>query len=264
MEPCILVRNRSDPLKEADSRHTEMVSGSPIVAFFERAAERRQAQLISSKSTAPPGTQQMASSHALISNTESSSERTDEQNPTSADTKKHNVRHVLKVSSRAVVFKWMISKVSINGERHIASNDFHNFPKFFRSSANAIITRATRLWKSHHQYKNDEGEISLRGTGSTVTCVCHPGLKQMQLKARKSRGRKHTAWFIALHEYLRSEFDHLRKLCVKFNLTTLRHLSLELLRVSENHAYSPNMTYPCSEQPRHVNIDASWVQIFAE
>ena len=79
------------------------------------------------------------------------------------------------------------------------------------------------------------------------------------MKARKGRGRKRAAWVIALHEDLRSEFDRLRKVGVKFNLTKIRHLALDLLRSNENEAYSRNMIDPRSEQLLHVKISASWI-----
>lgn len=46
------------------------------------------------------------------------------------------------------------------------------------------------------------------------------------------------AWVDALHSNLRDEFDRLRKLDVKFILTTLRHLALDKLRENKNEAYS--------------------------
>lgn len=44
--------------------------------------------------------------------------------------------------------------------------------------------------------------------------------KRVNLKAREGRGVKRAAWVNALHFDLRSEFDRLRKLGVKLNLTT--------------------------------------------
>lgn len=85
------------------------------------------------------------------------------------------------------------------------------------------------------------------------------------MKAQPGRGRKRADWVDALHMNLKDEFDWLRKLGVKFNLTNLRVLALELLHDSQNAAYSMNMVDPLSKLPLHMKtdasgkIDASWI-----
>lgn len=59
------------------------------------------------------------------------------------------------------------------------------------------------------------------------------GGKSVRLKARAGRGSKRQALIQEMNFDLRQEFDRLRKIGVKFNLTTLRHLSLDIIETSD-------------------------------
>lgn len=234
-----------------------MVSGSPILACMERAARRRQEEQNALEQSHLQETQQaIPSFNDTTADADRSSPPTAASNPSREGSKeKHKVHHVLTIATRASIVKWMMTEAATNGERHIAAKSIRQFPQFFRSSLNANITRASRLWKARLQYVNDNGDFTLRGTTSTVTRITKAGPKRVQLKARAGRGSKRAKWVDALHLDLREEFDRLRKLGVKFNLTTLRHLALDMLRASENEAYSFNMVDPRSQQPLYLKIN---------
>ena len=68
----------------------------------------------------------------------------------------------------------------------------------------------------------------------------------------------------ALYQDVRSEFDRLRKLGVKFNLRTLRALANFILDSGGNEAYSRNLIDPLSGRPLFEKINARWVQSLAE
>lgn len=158
----------------------------------------------------------------------------------------------------------MKGEVHEHGEARIASKAVRKFPEFFRAGSNANIVRATRLWKSRRDYEDENGSVVRRGASTSITRMTKEGPRRVRMKARIGRGRRRLSWVEALQCDLREEFDRLRKLGVKFNLNTLRSLALQVLRTSENNAYSSNMIDPRTEKPLHEKVDSRWVQSFTE
>ena len=91
-----------------------------------------------------------------------------------------------------------------------------------------------------------------------------PGSSECILKAKSGRGRKRQLWVEAFHQGLRSEFDRLKNLRVKFNLNTLRYLALDLLSNSAKPEYSNYMLDPTSQRPLFEKITPRFVQSFAD
>ena len=143
---------------------------------------------------------------------------------------------MLTILTRAKIVSWMNRTANVEGERHIASKAVRNFPQFFRSTSNANIIRASRLWKARKDYQGNDGSCGAINATVSVTRNIKNGLKRVSLKDRSGRGRKHDEWVGALHQDLRSEFDRLRRLGFKFNLNTLRYLAFDLLSNSQNTA----------------------------
>lgn len=81
-------------------------------------------------------------------------------------------------------------------------------------------------------YTNQDGGMATQGMTIAITRVTRAGTKRSRLKARVGRGRRGQTWVEALHIELREEFDRLRKVGVKFNQTTLRHLALDTFKNS--------------------------------
>lgn len=237
-----------------------MVTGSPILECLQRAAQRRRQQQRSSQPSTSHGTHEMQITH------QSEDAQSQSTSIPAHSTRAHRVHHVLPISTRAEIVKWMVSHVadSTDGEKHIASKAVRNFPGHFRGTNNANITRAQRLWKERLDYQSADGTISLRGSTACISRITKHGPKRVLLKARAGRGRRRQVWVDALHQDLRSEFDRLRRLGVKFNFNTLRYLALHLLHNTENTDYSANMPDPLSQMPLHLKIDLRWIQTFTE
>lgn len=84
------------------------------------------------------------------------------------------------------------------------------------------------------------------------------------MKSISGRGFQRFPWVEELQSDLREELDSLPKLGVKFNLNTLRWLALQVLRTSDNTAYSSNIIDLRTKKPLHENFDSRWVQSFTK
>lgn len=229
-----------------------MVSGSPIIACLQRAANQRKTLMRNTES--PSNTPDLGNVHAATLN--------DNEAPKSVES--HAPQVVLPIATRARIVAWMKRTADEEGESKIASKTVREFPQYFRGTPNANITRAVRLWKQRGDYTSVNGDVEFRGSTTAVTRNTMDGFKRVYLKARKGRGRKRQAWVEALHIDLRSEFDRLRKLGVKFNLNTLRSLALHVLSTSETMAYSRNMLDPLTDKPLFEKVSMRFVQSFAD
>ena len=193
-----------------------MVSGSPIVAFLERAAQlRQQGQTGAAKEQMDLSGPQMGQPHFDAAHSLSSpdiSGSSDNVPPSS----KHRLHNVLPIAKRAAIVYWMKKNVTDNGNKHIASRTVREFPQHFRGTVNANLTRAKRLWSARDDYSNQDGGMTTQGMTTSITRVTRTGPKRSCLKARVGRGRKRQAWVGALHIELREEFDRLQKVGVKF------------------------------------------------
>lgn len=67
-------------------------------------------------------------------------------------------------------------------------------------------------------------------------------LEQVRLKACKASGQKHTEWVEHLHGNLQLEFDQMRKAGVRFLLSTLGILALQVLEVSTDEIHGKGLT----------------------
>lgn len=233
-----------------------MVSGSPIVAAFARAA--RQRSQLTQSATAEHSVTAPESSTALQQTESTVSHEIAPKTPA------HRLHHVLPIATRRLIVTWMRARVARDGDKHLVSATVKQFPEFFKGSASANHMRARRLWRDRATFP-DLSESGIHGVeSSSLTRVTNIGLQRTRLKARPGRGRKREAWVNAIHEDLREEFDRLRRLGVKFSLNTLRDLACNILCHSTNESYSMNAVDPRSQQPLHLKIDRRWVQSFME
>lgn len=236
-----------------------MVSGSPIIAALQNGRmarhQRQEGQAICSTEEGGSSQENQGVDVVSSSGSHSNGVRTTRHGKTAA-------HHVWTIGQRAMVVKWMKQQEVANGSKHISVRTVRNFPELFRSSHNANITRASRLWKQRSEYPDEGDRSNLRGETSVVSRQTKIGLKRVNLKAREGRGRKRASWVKALHADLRDEFDRLRKLGVKFNHRTLRALAQQLLADSNSEAYSSNMVDPRSGQSLSMRISTRWVQTF--
>lgn len=238
----------------------DMVSGSPIIASMLQ-AQRLRVQASQQSGTPPCDAESETQNIPPESPTNITPSRS--SLPQSGTTKR-SAHNVLPIATRALIVNWMTQHVLENGETHIASKTVRHFPQYFRASENANLTRAKRLWTSRAEYTAHDGTCSTHGVNTSITRVTSIGPKRVRLKAKPGRGRKRAQWVSALYEDLRDEFDRLRKLGVKFNMVTLKHLALDLLQNSSNDAYNANILDPRSNQPLHLKIDQRWIQSFTE
>lgn len=105
-----------------------------------------------------------------------------------------------------------------------------------------------------------DGDVNTRVDKNSITRSTVMDPKLFCLKSRAERGRRRASWVETLYLDLRYEFDRLSKLCVKFNLTTVRHLALEVLNNSSSTAYNRNMFDPISDISLHKKIYARLIQ----
>lgn len=130
-----------------------------------------------------------------------------------------NIRKTNHVPSRAQksrIARFMIAHHGKHGDKHLASKAVDQFAALFRGSRQATIMKPMRIWRARETFLNKSGDVSLRGSGSSFTCI------------RKNSGRKRVAWVDALHLELWAEFERLRRPRVKFNLKTLRVLATKV------------------------------------
>lgn len=236
-----------------------MVSGSPFIACMNRLA-RQNGQNTAGTDTPSPTNQIIAS----LSNDTEATAVNDGSHTANNGPHRSACTNVLTIAERAKVVKWMRQTADDEGEKHIASKAVAHFPRLFRSSKNANIVKAMRLWKNRDDFVEINNDLQYKGMASSITRVTKNGLRRVRMKTARGRGRKRAAWVEALHRDLRSEFDRLRKLGVKFNFCTLRALATDILNNSETPEYSRNMIDPRTQKCLHQKIDARWIQTFAE
>lgn len=114
----------------------------------------------------------------------------------------------------------------------------------FCSSQIAIPMRSMRLWRDRYRFINEADEVNLGVTMSHITRVSRGGTKKDHLKTRTGREMKWKEWIYALQNELRQEFEIISSLGMKYNLTTLRHLALYILRSGGSPHSSVKMMVP--------------------
>lgn len=242
-----------------------MVQGSPFSACMERVCRRAQTKTDNLNGTVESGAFLGAVSESTPCSLGPRGEAQAEMGCPSVSLSGqeiHRVHNVLTISARAKIVKWMMQEVADNGDKYLFSKTVRQFPEHFRASPSANNMRAMRLWRERMRFINDDGDLKLRGTTAAITRVSKAGRKTVRLKAKVGRGRKRQTWVDALHRDLLQEFERLSKLGVKFNLSTLKHLALNMLRASESPDYSANMTDARTDAPLHTKITLAWVQGF--
>ena len=131
----------------------------------------------------------------------------------------------------------MSEEVSKAGSKHIASKVVRHFPHLFRENEKANNYRASRLWKARLEYlEADETTCASRSITRVTSC----GFKRVYLMAKPGRGRKRSAWVMALQADLLEEFDRPRKTGLKFNARLLGDLARQLIKSSTRDEYFQN------------------------
>lgn len=134
------------------------------------------------------------------------------------------------------------------GEHRIVSETVRAFCNYYKGPRIANHMRTRRLWKDRTSLFESEKTVSGQVGQTSVTRVTDVGRQRYQMKARPGRGRKRKTWVEAFREDLREEFDRLRRLGVKFSISTLLVLSMHVLRNGFRDAYSRNMIDPRTGQ----------------
>lgn len=80
----------------------------------------------------------------------------------------------------------------------------------------------------------------------------------------RQNGRKIASWVKFLQRDLPSELERLRKMGVKFDCRTLRHLELAIIEDSDTAEYNSNMVDAKSGKLSRNMVTPRWVQTFAE
>lgn len=252
-----------EPTNTAFRIDINMTNGSPFLACLERAAKARKKSIdaAAAQSQNQEEENDATNSHNNEQISSTASDQLPHENVGNMPFRKCGTQHVWTISQRSTVVQWMINNASENGEKNICARAVKEFPSLFRSTPNANIKRAMRLWKGRDSFTfastNKSNLLS-------ITKNTRRGLKRVNLKAHKGRGRKRESWVEALHKDLREEFDRLRKLGVKFNHSTLRLLAMGLLKNSTNSEYASTMIDPRSGLSQAVRVDARWIQAFAD
>lgn len=138
------------------------------------------------------------------------------QEPFANNRRKH---HVAKLRDRYTVVSWMLEQAAETGADNIASRAVRQFPQHFPGNTKANLQKASNWWRSRDTTMNLKEHKQRRGSFSSTTSG---GIRRAEFKSLKGRGRKRATWVSALYCELRSEFERLRALGVKFSCGVLR------------------------------------------
>ena len=122
--------------------------------------------------------------------------------------KRHSVSTI---AQRRSVLKWMVDEVDKLGEKKLAPKAIRKFSHLFTGSYKPNHAKAVHWW--NNKQKVMELSESRRPLGN-LSGVTHHVLKRVNFKAMSGRGRKNSAWVVALYSALRTEFDRLHALNV--------------------------------------------------
>lgn len=142
------------------------------------------------------------------------------------------VNAIFLISTRSHTVSWM-QDIFFSREwklRTVENNQ--SVSSLFCSTTSASFRRAERLRDERDKCaERDGGERLL-----TITRVIATGLHTVRIKSRPGSGRNMEYLIKPLHADLKNEFDCLRKLGVKINLTTLQVLFMDTLHDSVSNA----------------------------
>lgn len=155
--------------------------------------------------------------------------------------KRKHSQNVFTIAQRMRVVQRMIKTEERVDPKHIVWKAVKAFPLLFHKSTGADNMRGMHLWWSRDSFEIFGGVIKRRVVTSCMTRNTINGLRMVSLKAGKGRGRKCEAWVEALHIGLRSKFERLRQLGVKFSFSTIRLLALKLPEESDNGTNTSNL-----------------------
>lgn len=102
--------------------------------------------------------------------------------------------------------------------------------------------RAVLLLRGRHMYLNNAQDISTLSLSVSIRRNISNRARLVRLMNFSGRGREIEELVDAIHVDFRSELDRLRRVAVKLNLSTLRDLSLKLLKESGNGIYGECLT----------------------
>ena len=194
-----------------------MVSGSPIVAAFERARKQR-AQHYNS-----------TTQHAETLLSPSRSTEPNENTILMSKKEQHTVHNVLPIFTRRQIVAWMQNEYAEHGIKKLPTKTVSNFPQYFRGSKSANFMSEKRLWDYRDKYIDRFTTDNPCEINSSITRAKSFGHHRVRCNARAGRGQKPSAWVDELHLEMRDEFDRLRHLDVKVNISTLRQLANHIL-----------------------------------
>ena len=145
-----------------NTRLTMPLSASPILAAFERVRALRTQRIVSDDSAdADRDTHGRNSTMPGTMNPNNI--------PCSGNIQKRSTQHVLTNTQWGSIVKWMMNAAAKDGNKHILSRAVARFSSLFRGSDNANLAKASRLWKSHIEYVDAQGKMSLKGNHSVIT-----------------------------------------------------------------------------------------------
>lgn len=249
-------------------------SASPIIQALARAnaAARLRAQRAESEtpdepaimSDAPIPSDPANSGNAGEDAGAAADESTHAQQEPSASTSERHVQHVLTRPQRYKVVQWMAQKSAADTPKKIPSQAVAHFPEYFRGNRNANLQRAMRYWNQRDSIISAYKPNGVRGNDLYHATPTLAGVHVRISKAAKGRGRKRAEWVSALYCDLKSEFERLCKLGVKFNMGLLKQLSLRLVSLDENDKCNNQTTDPKSERLISTHITSRWIQAFMQ
>lgn len=132
----------------------------------------------------------------------------------------------------------------------------------FRTSCNADILRATRLWIERHNILDQNGDVRKVGVTSCIGRSTSSVTKEVRLKSNQGRGRKRETCVEEVHIELRDEFDRMRKLGVRFNMHTLSLLAQIIIANNPNGVYGKGLVGPRTGKKQEEIITSGWIQTF--
>lgn len=170
------------------------------------------------------------------------------------------VHHVSTLAVRRSVLTWMVSNEVSEGEKGVVARALKQFPEAFPGSYQSNYMKALRWWRNRSEYLQlREG----RARPGNLSSYAQQGVRRVNFKAVKGRGRKRAEWVNDLYRDLLSEFERVKALGVKTSPSLLRSMALALIeKAAADVSYHGATVF--DGVPIRNKITYRWIQIFMQ
>lgn len=170
------------------------------------------------------------------------------------------VHHVSTLAVSRSVLKWIVENEASEGAKGVVARALKQFPEAFLGSYQSNYMKVLRWWRNRSTNMQLRDGSSRPGNLSSYAKV---GLRRVNFKAVKGRGRKRAQWDNDLYRDLLSEYEGVKALGVKTRPSLLRSISLALIDKAEA-GFSYHQTTVLDGVPIRNKITYRWIQSFMQ